>query len=990
MEPVFFINRIRAENFNKDLIIDYIINDPLIDNIYNNNNYYYSSNYTNTIEIENFTTNFINKCFNNDLYISWNNYFDSTNSSWLNVRTYSSLHYNVVNSDGEKVFNFKTEGKFPNPIKNVIDYINNNNDTCWSYKMCVNEHKSYGDEEVFHIQFLLLIDTKKFYKFLKKNKLSYIDINAIYFLFFYKNQKNKNNFNPSSDINPIWKNNTIKNIDNIISQPNNLKLKLYTYQLKALNWMISLENNFGFNFESNIPFNKIFKNKDLHKYSFNIIDKKIVKSKDDITHKIYSNGGILADEMGLGKTIISIALITTKPYNVIPNYSTDSSNIKIKKTIYKFRYKIYNNISHSYNKIDFNVPIIHTKANLIICPNHLTKQWDMEIKKTNPDLKIILLLTKTNHKKYSILDIINSDVVIVSFQFISNCNYYVNIFSRYERDHIKTTDDYERRLTKSMIINSFKERLFNIYKIHTKEFNDLDFDKFLKLNQVFLELFNWNRVFVDEGHEIFGEIEHYSGDKINNYIKKLILSIHSNYKWYISGTPFVNTNGLLSICKFINVKSSKNIFISNNKIQKININFNDIINEGFDFKSLYNTIIDNFYFRNTKESVKNEINIPPVIEQVLYINFTDVERSIYNSHTSYGNVYLRQFCCHPQISNIDRNTFGSSEISLEQVRQKIINDKKSNKEKLSENLTKLLSKPDSVNFEERKKKLETKITELTYIINFFNDINPLVPSLPEDNCIICLSEFVNPIVTGCGHYYCKECITNSVKYGSQNCPMCRKPLKNEEIYHVENPNKNSGNIDALTFKYGSKLGKLIPLCKQILQNPNNKIIIFSQWDRLLNMIASILKENNIPNLFCKGNVYQRSNAILSFRKNLEEKKKSRKSKKSKINNKARVIMLSTEHAASGTNLTEATHVIFMDPVDGTNEEIKSIEDQAVGRAVRIGQVNQVKSIRLITKNTLEEVIFKKTHDSSTIPNIDIVPTDYTNNSQETLNNITVI
>ena len=64
MEPVFFINRIRAENFNKDLIIDYIINDPLIDNIYNNNNYYYSSNYTNTIEIENFTTNFINKCFN--------------------------------------------------------------------------------------------------------------------------------------------------------------------------------------------------------------------------------------------------------------------------------------------------------------------------------------------------------------------------------------------------------------------------------------------------------------------------------------------------------------------------------------------------------------------------------------------------------------------------------------------------------------------------------------------------------------------------------------------------------------------------------------------------------------------------------------------------------------------------------------------------------------------------------------------------------------
>ena len=105
----------------------------------------------------------------------------------------------------------------------------------------------------------------------------------------------------------------------------------------------------------------------------------------------------------------------------------------------------------------------------------------------------------------------------------------------------------------------------------------------------------------------------------------------------------------------------------------------------------------------------------------------------------------------------------------------------------------------------KEKKFRNKITELTYLINFFKKINPLVPSLPEDNCIICLSEFENPIITGCGHYFCKECITNSVKFGSKNCPMCRKPLKNEEIYHVKNPNKNTSNIDALTFKYGSKL-----------------------------------------------------------------------------------------------------------------------------------------------------------------------------------------
>ena len=40
--------------------------------------------------------------------------------------------------------------------------------------------------------------------------------------------------------------------------------------------------------------------------------------------------------------------------------------------------------------------------------------------------KNLLILTKTNHKKYSYKDILNADIVITSFQFIYNINYYVN------------------------------------------------------------------------------------------------------------------------------------------------------------------------------------------------------------------------------------------------------------------------------------------------------------------------------------------------------------------------------------------------------------------------------------------------------------------------------------------------------------------------------------------------------------------------------------
>ena len=60
--------------------------------------------------------------------------------------------------------------------------------------------------------------------------------------------------------------------------------------------------------------------------------------------------------------------------------------------------------------------------------------------------------------------------------------------------------------------------------------------------------------------------------------------------------------------------------------------------------------------------------------------------------------------------------------------------------------------------------------------------------------------------------------------------------------------------------------------------------------------------------------------------------------------RARVIMLSLEHAASGTNLTEATHIVLIDPVAGTQAEAVSIEQQAIGRAHRMGQNKQVSLI----------------------------------------------
>ena len=71
----------------------------------------------------------------------------------------------------------------------------------------------------------------------------------------------------------------------------------------------------------------------------------------------------------------------------------------------------------------------------------------------------------------------------------------------------------------------------------------------------------------------------------------------------------------------------------------------------------------------------------------------------------------------------------------------------------------------------------------------------------------------------------------------------------------------------------------------------------------------------------------------------------------------RVIMLSSESSASGTNLTKANKVIIVDPVCGTYEYRKNMEGQAIGRAHRMGQTRQVEILRFIITDTIEEEIY---------------------------------
>lgn len=220
-----------------------------------------------------------------------------------------------------------------------------------------------------------------------------------------------------------------------------------------------------------------------------------------------------------------------------------------------------------------------------------------------------------------------------------------------------------------------------------------------------------------------------------------------------------------------------------------------------------------------------------------------------------------------------------------------------------------------------------------------------------DVCGICLNSITgNDVgVTKCGHFFCYECIklTLGDKNSNHKCPTCMKSttIKDVSVISFEKPKLTKDNYEQIQSKLeminniGTKLTNLV----YYLSSIPDHVIIFSQWDSLLRMVGKVLEDHGIKNVYCKGNVWSRDKTIREF--NTDES--------------VRVIMLSSESAASGTNLTKASKVIFLDPISGDYEHRKNVAWQAIGRAYRLGQKNKVEIVNLLIKDTVEEEIYKE-------------------------------
>lgn len=134
--------------------------------------------------------------------------------------------------------------------------------------------------------------------------------------------------------------------------------------------------------------------------------------------------------------------------------------------------------------------------------------------------------------------------------------------------------------------------------------------------------------------------------------------------------------------------------------------------------------------------------------------------------------------------------------------------------------------------------------------------------------------------------------------------------------------------------HGRKVPELVTILKEILEEPNVKIVIFSQWVRTHELIIRRLEKSGFQHVFFHGGVES------SKRRGLVEK--FREDEQCRI-------FLSTDAGGVGLNLQNASVVVNMDQPWNP-----AVLEQRIGRLHRLGQERTVRVLNFVAEKTIEE------------------------------------
>ncbi|CEP61022.1 DNA helicase RAD5 LALA0_S02e04984g [Lachancea lanzarotensis] len=608
-------------------------------------------------------------------------------------------------------------------------------------------------------------------------------------------------------------------------------------------------------------------------------------------------GGILADEMGLGKTISILSMILMVPFD----------KMYVKQKLFEDTPEVESSISECLSQSPQHTKPYAFGTTLIVVPMSLLSQWQQEFDKA------------------SAADNVHCEI------------YYGG-----------TTGSLRTLLTKT---KNPPAVLLTTYGTVQHEWSRLATNGTAHVEDDATGLFSveFFRIVIDEGHTIRNR---------NTRTSKSMVDLFSSRRWILTGTPIINRlDDLYSLVKFMRLEPWSQVGY-----------WKSFVSEPFEKKNykgafdVVSSILEPVILRRTKQmrdvNGKPLVELPPKEVSIEKVNFNRHEDALYKFFLGkaessvkegldrgdllkkYSTILvhilrLRQVCCHADL-------LGSQDENDDDLAgNKMLTENFNTDKALSNELTSNIAVSED---------------EANVILSKIKDKFPTSDSFKKLECSICTAEPIEPVtqivLTECGHAFCEMCILEYIRFQSERqqdikCPNCRFEVDPRRLVSIQaNPN---GELKPVLYDTGSKSSKITSLMKSLrrLQDacPGEQVVVFSQFSSFLDIM-----ERELSASFPKSDM-----KVYKFdgRLSMKERSKVLADFAEKDLTKLKVLLLSLKAGGVGLNLTCASRAFMMDPWWSP-----SLEDQAIDRIHRIGQINDVKVVRFIMEHSIEEKMLR--------------------------------
>jgi SWI/SNF-related matrix-associated actin-dependent regulator of chromatin subfamily A3 len=427
---------------------------------------------------------------------------------------------------------------------------------------------------------------------------------------------------------------------------------------------------------------------------------------------------------------------------------------------------------------------------------------------------------------------------------------------------------------------------------------------------------HWRRVVLDEGHQI------------RNPRTKISLSakaISARSRWCLTGTPIVNSlTDLCSVLRFIGISGG---------LEQVPV-FNSVLTRPIKNRSeqaiaLLQAIMASFTLRRKKHFKFIDIKLPEKKEYRHLISFGKRERKMHDALSGTARQHFDDYLAQRRGNREDRRKAQDTYRHLFEVvlrLRQVCNDWRLCRTRVLD-LMEALKKSEVVSLTpENVKALQDMLSLIIENV---------------DACPICLEDMTigrDPVITHCGHTFCRDDITMTIQ-AQGKCPLCRAPLNVNQLVEPAVPDTEDTSLEDLDTEDeeadSSKVKALLSILETIHDQPNPKIVIFSQWTSFLSLLEPHLVRANFK--------YTRLDGTMSTTKRDTE------TEKFKEDPEITILLASLAVCSVGINLTVANTAILCD-----SWWAPAIEDQAIDRIHRLGQKRDCTVWRLVIEDSIEQ------------------------------------